>query len=173
MKKESLNINLENLTRVCLENKPLGENSVFRFCPGLFMKEAPVSAKRRINGVYGLEMIDRKTGEVVAFCGFNIEGDIMIITHTPQGKRPNEFSSKQVRNRLGRSHFRERMIEQMIEIARQLGIKEIQGIPAALFHEVDIGLISYEEAYRRIDELFLKMGFVFDKEKLRYCLRLE
>ncbi|MCX7881585.1 MAG: hypothetical protein N2482_03720, partial [Patescibacteria group bacterium] len=135
----------------CLENRPLDNNPLFRFCPGLFMKEAPINLKRKINGVYGLEMLDKKTDEAVAFCGFNIEGNNMIITHTPQGKRPNEFFSKQVRNRFGRSHFRERMIEQLIEIAKKLGVKEIQGLPAALFHEIDIGLITYEEAYKRMD----------------------
>lgn len=120
-----------------------------------------------------MERIDNETGEALAMAGFKIENDKMIITHTPQGKRPDEFSSKRVRNRFGRSHFREKMMMQMIEIAKKLKLKSLIGYPAALYHEVDIGLISYEDACRRMDRLFEKMGFVFDEERLVYYLKLE
>ncbi|GAB4219872.1 MAG: hypothetical protein Fur009_7960 [Candidatus Microgenomates bacterium] len=164
---------LDTLRQLCLDNAYVTNNLSIKACPGLFMKEVGKALKKRpINGVYGLEKLDPNTKESVAFCGFRIENEEMLISHTPQGKKPEKFSSSTVRNRFVRSNFRVEMMAVLIEMAKNLGLKRIIGYPAALFYEVDIGLISYEEAYKRMDALFQKMGFVFDEKRTVYCLTL-
>lgn len=135
-----------------------------RMCPGIAMPNASGVQQRRINGAYGIEYLDPHTLETVALSGFNIEGPVMYIAHTTQGKRPTNFSTSSVRNRLGRSDFRIDMMNTMIEIAKKLKLTEIKGIPAALVESVNIGLVNYDFVAQRVDNIYELFGFEFGSD---------
>src|SRR3989339_1597983 len=88
----------------CLVQTPIIADCSLRMCYG--MRMVTPGKEVWINGTYGTKKFDKLTKEVVARCGFDIEKNEMVIRHTPQANRPEQFSSNQVRNRLGRSDFR-------------------------------------------------------------------
>jgi hypothetical protein len=133
---------------------------------GMFSKIYETNIKS-IFGRYGIRKIDPRTGEEVAVCGFDVQENEMIISHTPQGKRPEEFSSQQVRHRFGRSDFRIEMMEAMIEIARQLNLKGIIGYPITHQSFDDKELKIYLKKIRARDLMFELFGFsLTDKDPL-------
>lgn len=115
------------LSSACHQSLPLLHDMTLQMCPGI--NATSPNGSRYINGQFGIKKYDSHTAEEVAVCGFDIEKNEMVIRHTPQAKKPEEFSSPQVRNRLGRSDFRIEMMETMIEIAKRLRLKGVVGFP--------------------------------------------
>lgn len=115
------------LQSYCVNQTPLFSDLSLRMCTGL--RSVGKKNEVLIDGAFGLKKLDKVTGETVAVCGFDIENDKMVIRHTPQGNRPKQFSSSQVRNRFGRSDFRIEMVQAMIEIAKKLNLKGVIGFP--------------------------------------------
>jgi len=112
---------------LCSNQTPLISDATIKMCTGL--RSLGTKNEVLIDGTFGLKKVDKVTGETVAVCGFDIENDKMVIRHTPQGNRPKQFSSSQVRNRFGRSDFRIEMMQAMIEIAKKLNLKGVIGFP--------------------------------------------
>ncbi|MFA6080878.1 MAG: hypothetical protein WC741_00540 [Patescibacteria group bacterium] len=119
--------NRESLQILCSNQTPLIVDSTIQMCTGLRSKGK--KNEFLIDGEFGLKKVDKVTGETVAVCGFDVENDKMVIRHTPQGNRPKQFSSSEVRNRFGRSDFRIEMMQTMIEIAKKLNLKGVIGFP--------------------------------------------
>ena len=128
--------NLDSFEYSCLAGRPLLPDTSLRMCTGI--NTTALNGGHFINGQYGIKKFDFHTNEEVALCGFDIENGEMVIRHTPQGKKPQEFSSSQVRNRLVRSNFRIEMMEAMIEIAEKLGLKGVVGFPVRPYFLGDI-----------------------------------
>jgi hypothetical protein len=128
--------NVEGLQTSCTAGKPILPDSSLRMCLGT--NATALNGEHFINGRYGIKKFDSHTGEETALCGFDIEKQEMIIRHTPQGKKPEEFSTGAVRNRLGRSNFRIEMMQAMIEIAKKLGLKGVVGFPVRPYFIGDI-----------------------------------
>lgn len=119
--------NLDSLRSSCQAGTPILPDSSLRMCTGI--NATALSGGNFINGKYGIKKFDLHTDEETALCGFDIENNDMVIRHTPQGKKPEEFSSASVRNRLGRSNFRIEMMQAMIEIAKKQNLKGVIGFP--------------------------------------------
>ena len=145
--------NIDALHVSCLNATPLLSDSSLKMCVGMNMKMPRNSSL--INGTYGIKKLDSHTGEEVAVCGFDIEKERMIINHTPQGNRPEFFSSIQARHRLGRSDFRIEMMQAMIEIAKKLHLKEVVGFPIKPYFLGDKEIYSKKiKVKNKIFELF-------------------
>ena len=149
--------NVDSLQASCLAEAALLPDSSLKMCIGMNM--AIPENKSLINGTYGIKKIDTHTREEVAVCGFDIEKNEMIVRHTPQGKKPEEFSSKQVRNRLGRSDFRIEMMQVMIEIAKILNLKGIVGFPVRPYFVGNMD--TYLHKIRAKNKMFELFNFSF------------
>lgn len=128
--------NIDGLQASCLAGNSILPGSSLRMCMGI--NATSLKGGHFINGRYGIKKFDAHTDEHTALCGFDIENNEMVIRHTPQGKKPGEFSSGAVRNRLGRSNFRIEMMQAMIEIAKKLGLKGVVGFPVKPYSMGDI-----------------------------------
>lgn len=127
---------LDSLRSSCQVGTPILPDSSLRMCTGI--NATSLNGGHFINGQYGIKKYDLHTDEETALCGFDVENGEMVIRHTPQGKKPEEFSSASVRNRLGRSNFRIEMMQAMIEIAEKLGLKGVVGFPVKPYFMGDI-----------------------------------
>lgn len=152
--------NIDGLRASCLAETALLPDSSLKLCNG--MKVLPKN-KSWIDGTYGIKKIDVHTGEQVAVCGFDIEKNEMIIRHTPQGKNPQEFSSRQVRNRFGRSDFRIEMMQAMIEIAKKLNLKGVIGFPIKPYYFGDMD--TYLHKIKAKNKMFELFNFSFINKK--------
>lgn len=157
---------IDQLKQRCLVNTLLSPG--IRLCPGLRSTFAELSLRRSIWGEYGIEKIDMTTKRPVAVAGFFIQNGVMEISHTPQGIRPNEFQNPPERHRLGRSQYRYEMVLSLIELAKQLGLTKVVGNCAVAHHELDLGLVPYEKLRKAIDDVYVKLGFEFNKNTFQY-----
>lgn len=153
------------LASSCLDRKNVTDGIVL--VPGAFAPFASNEERRAINGVFGLEMTSPTTGEPLARCGFDIEGDIMVINHTPQGAYKPSLSAEGRKDVcLLRDDFRGVLMDTMVEIARTLGLSEVVGISAENNPKVQFDLLepgkSKEIGVKIINDVFEQAGFVRD-----------
>lgn len=146
---------LDSLRSSCQKGSPILPDSSLRMCAGI--NATTLNSGHYINGRYGIKKYDLQTNEETALCGFYIENNEMVIRHTPQGKRPEEFSSGAVRNRLGRSNFRIEMMQAMIEIAERLGLSGIVGFPVRPYLMGNVRTYLHKTAAR--DGMFALFDF--------------
>ncbi|MCR4313542.1 MAG: hypothetical protein NUV58_04800, partial [Candidatus Roizmanbacteria bacterium] len=147
--------NIDGLQTSCLAGNSILPDSSLRMCMGI--NATSLNGVHFINGQYGIKKFDAHTDEYTALCGFDIENNEMVIRHTPQGKKPEEFSSGAVRNRLGRSNFRIEMMQAMIEIAKKLGLKGVVGFPVRPYSVGDVRTYLHKTAGR--DGMFALFDF--------------
>jgi hypothetical protein len=145
----------------CIHEKSVGENMYLY--PGIWMRDwdddpvtiGPTTTPRRyhIEGMYGLEWFDHETKRPVSRCGFQLLGDYLNITHTPQGKKP-ENMTRDERQRLMKSGFRYHLLQKVIKIASSVGAHYVIGKHSSLHHKVVSGEITPEQGYKSIDWVY-------------------
>jgi len=151
---------LDSLRSSCQTGSPILPDSSLRMCTGI--NATALSGGHFINGQYGIKRYDSHTGEETALCGFDIENNEMVIRHTPQGKKPGEFSSGAARNRLGRSNFRIEMMQAMIEVAEKLGLKGVVGFPVRPYFFGDVK--TYIHKLKAKNDMFEVFNFQLKNE---------
>ena len=122
-----------------------------------------------VNGTYGLGLLS-SSGEVIAVCGFRIEGNALVLSHTPQGTasprregvRDDHVSSRS-RNELLSSDFRTQLTTGVKNLARSMNIHLIKGESveknSVAQGKIASNEITRETATRIIDGYFTEQGF--------------
>lgn len=147
----------KDLAMYCDSEFRYSNNGVF--LPGHRMRS--VRNRKGINAFYGIGQLDAKYKKLVAVAGFNIEDSSMMITHAPQSLRNDEFLEigRDALARLRSRDFRGVMIDEMISIARNLSLKSVKAVPAALYANVETEVADYFYVAQRVDRVLLRKGF--------------
>ena len=152
-------VSCEDLVHCCVARKMIDEDMMLVPGIGMGVEYNPES----VLGKFGLAQLDKKSGEIVATMGFVIERGEMIITQTPQAKRPTKLS-KGARSRLRSREFRVAMINQLLGIAKEMGFGRVGGVLAKDYGNVLAGVADYYYVAERVDDVFEEAGFLYNKE---------
>lgn len=116
-----------------------------------------------INAKYGFKLMDNDDHNVLAVCGFDIQGHEMIVNHTPQGLYITEgnLSSQRDKHPGG---FRRYMIDSLVELSKMFKLTKIVGIGAGNHEKTLYGSLSKDRGYKVIDQVFADSGFRQDTD---------
>jgi len=122
-----------------------------------------------VDGTYGLCMYATTNGKsvVAARSGFIIKGDEMSITHTPQGTlrdfldtaQLSKSAKRKVLGKLSTGHFRVKMVENLVLIGKQMGLKRVVGTASAQHTKVKHSFLTPEEGNKLMDDVYKEAGF--------------
>lgn len=136
----------------CLNRRQV--SALMQLVPGLGLRNKTTNSVESIMGTYGLVQLDSVTRRPVVFSGFSIiDNKVLEITHPPQGKKPGLLGDGE-RRRLRSREFRIAMISWMVDLARQLSLKQVRSIYSGDHHSLRLGSLEDYEAYQKLDKPF-------------------
>lgn len=165
--------NAENiLARDCINFRKLGDG--FEMCPGAWLNSADFDIRQPIDSEFGIRLMCEGRKKILIRLGFdiNIDQGLFNIVHSPQSLSSHELCCENSARIYRNENFRDAVLDKAINIAWEIGARQITGISARNHPKVKSGMFGIESALNSMDRLYKRFNFMEAKNG-NYFLNLD